>query len=210
VDTDFVQPGNRRNDFSSAHGLDNRFVVLYAGNVGLTQSFETILAAAQNLARLPDLHFMVVGGGARWAWLKEELARRGATNITLLPYQPRALVPHSYASSDLCLVPLKRGTAQETFPSKVYTIMAAGRPVLASTDADSELAWVVGQADCGWAVPSDDAEALAAAIEYAYHHRAESQQRGRRGRDYVVAHHSRQAIAQQYHNLISEVLSQSR
>ncbi|MCU0490259.1 MAG: glycosyltransferase family 4 protein [Chloroflexaceae bacterium] len=205
VDTDFMQPGSRQNEFAHSHGLDDTFVVLYAGNIGLTQGFETILAAARQLRHLPAVRFVVVGDGARRAWLEEQLRAQGLPNVLLLPYQPRSVVPQIYASSDVCLVPLKRGTAQETFPSKIYTIMAAGRPVIASADAESELAWVVGQAGCGWAVPPDDSAALVQAVSAAYHGRDSLSQQGRAGRTYVVAHHSRQAVARQYDELITRL-----
>ena len=206
VDTDFLQPGERQNSFSAQHELDNRFVVLYAGNIGLTQGFETIMAAAQQLADVPDVCFVIVGDGTRRAWLEEQLSQRTTSNVILLPYQPRSSVPQIYATSDVCLVPLKRGTAQETFPSKIYSIMAAGRPVIASVDPDSELAWVVERAECGWAVPPDDAEALATAIKSAYQRRSDLLAMGLRGRDYVVANHSRQAVARQYDSLIQAVV----
>lgn len=202
VDTDFIQPGPRRNEFTAAHGLDDKFVVLYAGNIGLTQGFETILAVATQLSDLPDLRFVIVGDGARRDWLQAQLAQDPRLNTLLLPYQPRSLVPQIYAGSDLCLVPLKRGTAQETFPSKIYTIMAAGRPAIAAADPDSELAWVVEKAGCGWAVPPDDPQALATAIERAYQSQASLLDTGARGRAYVVAHHSRQAVARHYDALI--------
>lgn len=206
VDTDFLQPGERQNFFSAQHELDNQFVVLYAGNIGLTQGFETIMAAAQQLADVPDVRFLIVGDGTRRAWLEEQLSQRTTSNVTLLPYQPRSSVSQIYATSDVCLVPLKRGTAQETFPSKIYSIMAAGRPMIASADPDSELTWVVERAECGWAVPPDDAEALATAIKSAYQRRSELRAMGLRGRDYVVANHSRQAVARQYDNLIQTVV----
>lgn len=205
VDTDFMQPGPRHNDFSAAHGLDDKFVVLYAGNIGLTQGFETILAAAQRLRDLSDLQFVIIGDGTRRGWLEAELAHNPLPNVVLLPYQPRSVVPQIYASSDLCLVPLKRGTAQETFPSKIYTIMAAGRPVIASADPDSELSWVVEQAGCGWAAPPDDPQALAIVIEQAYRTREHLPAMGGQGRDYVMTHHSRQTIARQYDTLIREL-----
>jgi colanic acid biosynthesis glycosyl transferase WcaI len=125
--------------------------------------------------------------------------------MVLLPYQPRSAVPDIYASSDLCLVPLKRGTAQETFPSKVYTIMAAARPVVVSADPDSELAWVVEHAECGWAIPPDDDSALAHSISQAYAVREKLPSMGTNGRAYVVAHHSRQVVTRQYDELIREL-----
>ncbi|MEZ4661317.1 MAG: glycosyltransferase family 4 protein [Caldilineaceae bacterium] len=167
VDTDFMQPGVKENEFAQTHRLADKFVVLYAGNIGLTQGFETILEAAQRLAHLPDLRFVIVGDGTRRSWLEAQLASGGYANVQLLPYQPRSRVPQIYAAADLCLVPLKKGTAQETFPSKIYTIMA-GRAVVAAADPDSELAWVVEQAQCGWSIAPDNAAALAQTIAAAY------------------------------------------
>lgn len=202
VDTEFMQPGPHHNPFSVTQGLDDKFVVLYAGNIGLTQGFETILDAARQLTHLTALRFVLVGDGTRREWLEEQLATQPLPNVQVLPYQPRSLVPQLYATSNLCLVPLKRGTAQDTFPSKIYTIMAAGRPVVASADGDSELAWVVQEARCGWHVPPDDSHTLASAIEQAYQQRDTLSQMGAEGRAYVVAHHSRHAIARQYDALL--------
>jgi colanic acid biosynthesis glycosyl transferase WcaI len=206
VDTDFIQPRERLNCFAAAHGLDKKFVVLYAGNIGLTQGLETMLAAARELSHLPELSFLIVGDGTRRKWLEIELVRQNLPNVAILPYQRRSLVPLIYASSDLCLVPLKRGTAQETFPSKIYTIMAAGRPVVASVDSDSELSWIVEASGCGWVAPPDNPHALASAVQHAYHHREELEQKGLDGRTFVLAHHSRRAVALKYHTLIQEIL----
>jgi colanic acid biosynthesis glycosyl transferase WcaI len=204
VDTDFMQPGNRQNPFSEAHELNDKFVVLYAGNIGLTQGVETIISAARQLQDVVNLQFVIVGDGTRRSWLEEELAADSLPNVLLLPYQPRSMVPFIYATADLCLVPLKKGTAQETFPSKIYTIMAAARPVVATADPDSELAWLVGEAACGWAAPPDDVAAMVAAIREASNQREVACQRGEMGRAYVVDHHSRQAVPGQYDALIRE------
>lgn len=209
VDTEFVQPGERRNSFSAQHGLDDKFVVLYAGNVGLTQSLETLLEAAKLVQNTKDIHFLVVGGGSRFDWLAEQVATGAYQNVTLVPYQPRSLVPLIYSTCDVGLVPLKAGTAQETFPSKVYTIMAAQRPAIAAADRDSEMWWVLGEAACGWPVPPDDARQLASVIEYVFGHPEERQEKGLRGREYVTAHHSRRAAAEQYGAVIREVLAPS-
>ena len=206
VDTDFMQPGPKENDFAQMHDLANKFVVLYAGNIGLTQGFETILDAARRLAHLPDLRFVIVGDGTRRAWLEAQLASGEYANVQLLPYQPRSRVPQIYAAADLCLVPLKKGTAQETFPSKIYTIMAAGRAVVAAADPDSELAWVVKQAQCGWSIAPDDAPALAQTIAAAHAARAELTQKGASGRGYVLRRHSRRAVTQQYDRLIRQLM----
>ncbi len=206
VDTDYVHPAPRQNHFSDLHHLNEKFCVLYAGNIGLTQGFETILTVAKRLTYLQDMRFLIIGGGARFDWLKEQIITRGVDNVILLPYQPRPLVPEIYATGDVCLVPLKRAMAQDTFPSKVYSIMAAGRPAIVAADTDSELAWVVGQAGCGWAVPPEDEEALVTAILNAYHRPEECRTMGEAGRQYVIAHHSRQAVARQYNDLVTELV----
>lgn len=202
VDVEFIQPGRRQNDFSAGHQLDDKFVALYAGNIGLTQDVETILAAAHDLQSMPDIHFLIVGDGARREWLQTQLAATGLPNLTLLPYQPRSLVPLMYAGSDICLAPLKAGTAGDTFPSKIYTIMAAGRAVIAAADPGSDLALAVEQAGCGWVTPPSDAAALSAAILDAYNRRPSLPSLGAKGRAYVMQHHTRRAVAQAYDRVI--------
>lgn len=206
VDVDFVQPGERHNSLTSRHGLDDSFVVLYSGNIGLTQDIETILEAAQSLRDLPEVRFLLVGGGARKDWLVRRLEETQVPNVRWLPYQPHSEVPHLYASSDLCVVPLLKGTAQDTFPSKIYTIMAAGRPAIVCADADSELAHVVQQAKCGIAVPPSDPAALAEAVRWALANSERMAEMGRNGREYVVARHSPASVARQYHELLSSVV----
>lgn len=205
VDVHEVQPGNRRNEFSRCHGLDELFVVQYAGNIGLTQDFETIMAAARLLRNIPDIFFLLVGDGTRRAWLAQTLEKIGLRNMRWLPYQPRSIMPQLYAGSDICLVPLGRNMARDTFPSKIYTIMAAGRPALVSADPDSELAAIVAQANCGVAVAPGAPVALADAIRTMYSRPDELREMGRRGRQFVENNYSPAAVADQYHALIESV-----
>jgi colanic acid biosynthesis glycosyl transferase WcaI len=209
VDVDIIRPGDRVNDFAVQHQLAKRFVILYAGNIGLSQDFESIVDAARRLCNWKEIVFLIVGDGARREWLTEAIGRSGAGNVRLLPYQPRSLVSQLYASSDACLVPLRPGMASGTFPSKIYTIMAAGRPVLVSAEADTDLASIVTRTRCGLVIPPGDAVALADAVETLYSRRHTLEDMGRRGRDYVVKYHSQGAVALQYHDLVQEVTSAS-
>lgn len=209
VDTDFIMPYERDNDFSRLHGLDGNFVVLFAGNIGLSQGFETIIASAEQLANKKDIQFLIVGDGARRAWIQEELSKRRTTNITLLPYQPRSLVPLIYATSDLCLVPLRKGIAGTTFPSKIYTVMAAGRPALASADKDSELAWLVENADCGFLVKPENSEEMVEAILEAFRNRERLKEMGANGRDYVENNYSLKAVISKYDELVRSIVNGS-
>lgn len=207
VDTNFIQPGDRSNAFSKQYGLEDKFVVLYAGNIGLTQNFENILETANRLTHLKDVCFLIVGDGARRSWLKDQLNRQELPNVMLLPYQPRSVIPQMYASSDVCLVPLKGGTAQGTFPSKIYTIMAAGRPAIVAADQNSELSWVTTTSGCGWTVPPDDSIKLSNSIKNAYHLRLDMQIMGQIGRNYVEKHHSKKIVAMKYDALIRAIVN---
>lgn len=137
-----VKLGDGNNGFSNIHRLNDKFVVLYAGNIGLNQGIESVVAVAKHHTDLNDLCFPIVGNGNRRVWLEKQLTQEKMSKIVLLPYQSRSVGPQIYASSNLCLLPLKKGTAQENFPSKIYTIMAAGRPAIVSADINSELTWL--------------------------------------------------------------------
>lgn len=206
ADVNEVQPGARHNDFSRQQGLDNYFVLQYAGNIGLTQDFEAIVAAAMLLQNIPDIYFLIVGDGARREWLARQIKELRLKNMRWLPYQPRGVMPLLYAGSDICLVPLRRGMARDTFPSKIYTIMAAGRAALVSADPDSELAAVVGRTNCGVVVPPGDPAAMADAVRSLYSRRDELIEMGRRGRQFVEENHSPRAVANQYHTLIESLI----
>ncbi len=205
VDIDFVSPMDKHNRFSEKYGLTETFNVLYAGNLGLTQDWESLLSAAETLTDLPDMKIVIVGGGAKRDWLDEQIAARQLDNVMLLPYQPREWIPFNYATADLCIIPMKAGMTIDTFPSKIYTIMAAARPALVSADPNSELKHVIENADCGWVAMPDDAADLADKIRVAYDNRDEGVAKGERGREYVVANHSRAAVVSKYDRLLQQI-----
>ena len=206
VDSNFIQPLSKDNHIARQYKLLDKYVILYAGNIGLAQSFDTIIEVAARLRDEPAIQFLIVGDGARRVDVSEQITQRNLANITLLPYQPRSEVPYIYSVADISLVPLMTGTARTTIPSKIYTIMASGRPVLASVDADSEIVSLIEQAQCGIAVPPDDTDALEKGIRNAFHSKEEFKIYGENGRRYVEAHFSRQAIAEQYHKLLQELV----
>jgi colanic acid biosynthesis glycosyl transferase WcaI len=202
VDPDEIQPGEKRNPLSEELGLVDKFVVLYAGNLGQTQSFDTLLTVAEQLRDKPEIHFLIVGGGTRQEYIERTIEEQNLQNVTLLPYQPRSRVPEIYATCDVGLVPLMRGTAETTLPSKLYTIMSSGRAVFAAVDADSDIVETVRDANCGVTLPPDDAAALREAILAGWADQAKLKQYGENGRQHALAHFSRQSVSGQYDALI--------
>ena len=206
VDIEFVQPGPKNNPLAKELGLEDKFVVLYAGNIGMTQSFDTLLEVAKRLCDESNIVFLVVGDGVRRSRIETQVREQQLINVKLLPYQPRSRVPDIYATSDLCLVPLMAGTAKTTVPSKLYTIMASGRPALVAVDEDSDLVQTVRNAQCGIVVRPDDTDALLNGIRQAFSNQVPLRNLGRNGRSYVEQHLSRRVVSEQYHALIQQVV----
>ncbi|HEX3159060.1 MAG TPA: glycosyltransferase family 4 protein [Gemmatimonadaceae bacterium] len=205
VDTELYRPLPRDNPFARQHGLVERFTVLYGGNIGLSQDWESFLHAANALARLP-IDFVLVGGGAREEWLRGEVARRRLHNVKLLGYQPRELMPQINAASDLGTIPMKATTTSDTFPSKVYTIMACAKPVVVSADEDSELAWLVNTAGCGRVVHPDDPDAYTEAILSLFQSKETLHAVGCQGRQFVIDTYSKEAVGARYDRLVRELV----
>lgn len=160
ADCSAVTPGPRDNPFARQHGLVDRFVVLHAGNIGLSQELEIVLHAAAHLRDRPDIVFVFVGDGAKKKDLEDLAARRDLCNVVFLPYQPREAMDQSYATADASLVSLRRGLAGVIVPSKVYNVLASGRPCIAAVEDDCEVAQIVHEADCGFVINPGDAAAL--------------------------------------------------
>jgi colanic acid biosynthesis glycosyl transferase WcaI len=208
VNTEFVKPLPRKNCFSQEQQFDDKFVALFAGNVGLSQGLEIVIEAAERLKDIPDLLFAIVGDGSAKAGLVAEAEKRGLHNIRFLPWQPYERVPELYSAADVCLATLRRGITEDSVPSKLYTIMGVARPILASLDSSSDTWRMIEQAGSGLCVEPEDAKALAEAVLTLYNDREKAAELGRRGRAFVEAHHTQQRVAQQYQEFFARVLAQ--
>jgi colanic acid biosynthesis glycosyl transferase WcaI len=206
VDPEFVRNLPRPNSFSRQHDLDDHFVVLFAGNVGLSQGLESVLDAARLLAHQPHVLFLIVGSGAAKDGLMKRVEEMGLDNVRFLPFQPHGVVPELYASADVCLVPLRRGLTEQSVPCKVYTIMAAGKPLVASVDEASDTWQLVRTADCGLCVQPETPEQMADAILALARDRELGGGMGRRGRQYVESRFTPQSAAKQYEALLQATI----
>jgi colanic acid biosynthesis glycosyl transferase WcaI len=205
VDTGAIRPLPRENSYRAEHGLSGKTVVMYAGNVGLSQSLDTVIEAAVALSYEPGLVFVVNGQGASRAELERKAA--GLPNVRFVDMQPIDRLPEVLAAADVHLVPLRRGLARSSVPSKTYSILAAGRPLIASVDEGSEVARLTERAGAGHSVPPDDAEALTKALRRLLDSPEEAAEMGRRGRDFVEHWASPAAVAGSYEALFDELLA---
>ncbi len=154
------------NPFRTEHGLQDRFVVMYSGNLGLAHPFETIIDAAEILAEtLPQAVLLFVGEGPRLPWVKQTVSDRALRNVKFLPFQPKARLGESLSAADLHLVSMHHRLCGLVVPSKVYGILAAGRPCLFLGPADSTAARVIVEHGSGDVLERSDGVLLAARIQ---------------------------------------------
>lgn len=204
VDVGFIRPLPKENEVRRRLGLGDRVVALYAGNMGLSQGLETVLDAAERLAHRRDIVFAFVGEGPRKDALKARARARMLDNVVFSPFFAREDVPLLYATADLGLVALKGEIVLESVPSKIYTIMASGRPVVATVDPRTEAGVLLERAACGRCVPPGDADGLAQTVSLLADDPELRAAMGARGRSFVLEHHSREVAARLYLDVIRE------
>jgi glycosyltransferase involved in cell wall biosynthesis len=210
VDTTSLSPRPRQNDWARAHGLAGRFVVMHSGNVGHAQDLGNLIRATTFLRHLDDLRAVIVGFGARHAH-EVALAERLETDaVAFLPYQPREVLSESLSAADVHYVGLNRGLAGYVVPSRVYGILAVGRPVLAAVDDESETAHVVREAGCGLVVPPGRPDLLAVALRDLHAGEHDLDEMGRRGRAWVTAAADRRVAVERYTSLLDDVIARAR
>jgi colanic acid biosynthesis glycosyl transferase WcaI len=202
ADPEQVRPLPKQNVFRSTHELNDKFVILYAGNIGLTSCLEDVLLAAFTLRDQLRIRFVIVGEGTKKAALETEMQRMQVPNIIILPYQPRELFPEMLAAADVGLVTLNAGAALSSLPSKVFNMMASARPVLAVAPSESELACIVREAKCGWVVPPASPAELAAVIARASHQESLLIQMGQNARVHLEKHYTRNQCVDRYEKML--------
>lgn len=140
------------------------FVVMFAGNIGAAQDFETILAAAQLLRDHKDIHFVIIGDGRMRRWVEEQVANLGLDEtVHLLGRHPVEAMAGFFSLADAMLVTLKKEPIFSlTIPAKIQSYLACGRPILAALDGEG--ARIIEEAAAGFACPTEDPAALAAAV----------------------------------------------
>lgn len=205
ADTEAITPVAKENGFSIRHGLARYFVVMYAGNIGASSGLEFVIDTAVAVRAHKDILFVFVGEGI----LKQRLITlaRGyqLENIKFFPFQPKEMLSDVFSSADCFLLPLKKGLGGYSIPSKVYAILASGRPYVACVENDSDIAQITREFDCGIVSPPQDSLALAEKVLFLY---GESEQRIRLGLHAREASRvfDRRVGIKKYHDLFKDLL----
>ena len=184
-------------------GWEDRFVVMHSGNIGLSQDLDTVLDAADRLRGEQKIVFAIAGDGASKHRLEQDARRRALNNVRFLPYQPKASLGESLGLADIHLIALRRGLAGYIVPSKLYGVMAAGKPFIASVEPGSEPALIAAEHQCGIRVDPGDALALTSAILRC--REAPITDMGRRARSAFERLYDRPIATRAYERLLQEV-----
>lgn len=197
VDTELIRPMDRLTRYRSELGIGDEPVVMYAGNIGFSQSLDLVLGLAR---RRPDITVVINGDGSARESVATEVAE--IPNARLVGYQPMERLSEVLASADLHLVPLRTGLGDVSVPSKTYSILAAARPVVASIDAGSAIDHLLAEAGAGVRVEPDDLDALVAAVDDLIADPDRRAQMGVAGRLFVEREASPASVGAQYEQVL--------
>src|SRR5215471_424848 len=191
ADVDEVVPAQRaHNALLNELGLLNKFVIQYAGNMGRTHDLESVVESVRRLREQPDIHFLFIGWGAKQRWLEATVQAEGLRNVTILANRPRADAANFLNACDIAIIAFVPGMAGVSVPSRMYNILAAGKPIMAVADSDSELALMVQEEGVGWVVPPAQPDRLVATILEAWSNPDLIIKMGRRARRVVEEKYS--------------------
>lgn len=206
TDTQRIRPSEGANRFRAAASIPaEAFVVMYSGNLGMTQQLDRVLDAAEMLRSRQDILFVLVGGGSAAAELRDAVATRGLSNVRFFDYQPKGSLGDSLSAADLHIITVHPAALPYLMPSKLYGILAAARAILTSAPRHTELAEVVSSNRLGYVVPSADGNALADVIRQAADDRDETKAMGLRGRQLAVKRYDRAHTTTQFGDMLARV-----
>ncbi|MGH9947138.1 MAG: glycosyltransferase family 4 protein, partial [Pyrinomonadaceae bacterium] len=179
-------------------GIEDKFVFMYAGNIGYPTDIESIIECADRLRSKPDFHFVFIGTGAKAKFLRGEVERRRLTNISILGQRPRDEQIVFLNACDVGLISLVKNMWGTAMPSRTYNILAAGKPILAITDDGSELARVIDEENVGWYTEPGNVDGLQAKMLEIFEHRANLNELGERARDAAITKYSLASAIDRY------------
>ena len=210
VNTEEIVPGERDNAFRRELGIpEDGVLVSFAGTLGYSQDLDIVLDAAAQMQN-DGVYFLIVGDGVEKERLQKRAASLGLRHVIFLPMQPKERYPEVLAASDICLATLKPEVRTPVVPSKILSIMASGRPVLAAMDLSGDAPRLIEEAECGVCVQAGDLPSFTAALRKLACDRQLRVQMGQRGRSYAVRHLSVDAAAARYEKLFERVVAESR
>lgn len=206
ADTTLLYPVDKeKNPFIRANNLRNKFIVMYSGNIGLTQNLDKVIEVARYFKEKKDLVFLLIGEGANKSKLITLSNNYGLTNVNFLPYVPKESLHDSLSAANVHLITFQKGLSGVLLPSKVYGILACGKPFIAWVDKESEIYSIAHNYKCGMTVMPNDLEAMKKAIEWTANNPAELEKMGKNSRDTAVNYFDRKIGTGNFNRMLQEM-----
>ena len=206
VDINFIEPLSKdNNSFRLKNNLQEKFVVMYSGNIALTQGLETVIDASSRLKHLPNIAIVIIGEAKALKRLEKYCQKNAVDNVTLLPFEPRAKLPEMLAAADVGLVIQKKNVLDFNMPSKIQVLLASGRAIVGSVPSTGTAASALRKSGAGVIVPPEEPQALADAIVKLYRDRSLAERLGRQGRIYAEQNYAFELALDKYEQLFISV-----
>jgi len=209
ADESIYKPAEYNEAFAAKYGLEHRFNIIYAGNMGIAQALDNVLEAAKQLVDLSSLQFVLIGDGVEAHHLHQQAETAGLSNIRFIQRQPASEIPNFFACAEGLLVHLKRDPLFEiTIPSKTIAYLACGRPIISVAAGDA--ADVITRAGAGLVCPPEDPGALAHTVRQFF--TLSQQERdfmGMAGRRAFLRQYSQSVVMNSYEGLLEQVASKT-
>ena len=206
VDADAVFPVSRDdNPLFEEFGLSrDEFTVVYAGNLGNAQNLDIILSAAY---MLPQIQFVIFGKGGQEDEIRDRIVKDSLSNVHLLPLQPMERVSYVYSLGDACVVSCKAGLGGSAMPSKTWSIMSCGRPVIASFD-EGELKDILEDHECGVFTHAGNVQEFVEAVKFLEDNPTRCEEMGRNARRFILENLTKEVGTQKYVDVIKSFENQ--
>ncbi|GAB6988095.1 glycosyltransferase family 4 protein [Paenibacillus pini] len=192
--------------FKVKHGLENKFIIMYSGNLGLYYDLENIIRATSEFKEYSEVQFVFIGEGGVKKSMQQYVLDAGCKNVTFLPFQPKETIKYSLNAADAHLVVNQKGIKGVSVPSKIYGVMAAGKPVIGVLEKGSEAASLIEASGCGVVTePQLYADMVQKIEDLARMDREDLEQMGLAGRAYLEEHLAKQTSIDKYKTLLQSI-----
>lgn len=192
--------------FLNQHHLTDKFVVMYSGNIGLFYDLENIISICKQFENEPQIVFLFIGEGAIKLTLQKYVEEHNLNNVRFLPYQSLAFLKYSLNVADVHLVVNQKGIKGVSVPSKIYGVMAVGKPILGVLEQGSEAQMLIDSSQSGIVVEPQDYDGIVKAIQCLYKmNEDERKKMGLNGRKYLQEHLTKEKSINSYRNLLKEL-----
>lgn len=205
VNTDKIKRVNKQdNHLYTVLNLNlDKFNIVYAGNIGEAQNINILLEAALALKKREMIQFLIFGAGSQFKKIEEEIDSKDLFNVKIYPLRPQNEISEVYSLGDISVISCKKGAGSSAVPSKTWSILATGTPILASYDINSELAVLINENQIGIAVQADETELFIDAILEFYNHRDELDDKAIKIQEFVKQSYSNRICTNRYLKILN-------